>query len=250
MNRSALITGGTSGIGLEAAKMLAEEGCDLILLDINIENLAKAKECFSSEQNVRCLVVDLRNAPAVLNAANDLTADNCNVDILVNNVGGSTVRDQAIEMTDTTFDEIVALNLKTMFNSTKAFAPGMMARGWGRIVNVASVAGRTHALSTNSNAAYVAAKAGVIGFTKQCAAEMAGYGVTVNAIAFGPISTPRVEAGWDSRSHESRRMFENSIPAKRFGTTTEAAAGIRYLCSKDAGYTVGAVLDINGGLYM
>lgn len=249
-NRVALITGGTSGIGLETARLLAADGHEIVLFDIDQDRLAEAETGLRDKTRVWPFVVDVRDPAETVRAIERLGTEGRSIDILVNNVGGSTIRDTVDQMSDETFDEIVVLNLRTVFSCTKAVVPGMKEKGWGRIVNVASVAGRTHALSTNSNAAYIAAKAGVIGFTKQCAAELAPFGIAVNAIAFGPIATPRVLAGWEKRTPESRDEILKLIPAGRFGEPREAAAGIHYFCSDAAAYTVGAVLDVNGGLYM
>lgn len=248
--RAALITGGTSGIGLETARLLAKDGCEIVLFDVDDAGLEQAEESLRELTNVWPFFVDVCDPEQISRAIEHLRESGRTVDVLVNNVGGSTIREHVDEMSDETFDNIIALNLKTVFLCTKAVIPGMKANNWGRIVNVASVAGRTHALSTNSNAAYIAAKAGVIGFTKQCAVELAPFGITVNAVAFGPIATPRVLAGWERRSAENREEFLRSIPVGRFGNPREAAAGIRHFCGDDASYTTGAVLDVNGGLYM
>lgn len=249
--RTALVTGGSGGIGLEVVRCLAAEGYFVTFFDADGERLAKAKHELSVRgANIWGRQVDMCDAAQVAAGVRELEAERGTVDILVNNVGGSTIRAPADEMADNVFDEILDLNLRTVFLCTKAVVPRMKKQRWGRIVNVTSVAGRSHALSTNSNAAYVAAKAGVIGFTRQCAAEFAPFGIAVNAVAPGPIATARVLAGWEARSAESQEELLNRIPAGRFGEPQEAAAAICYLCSEHAGYMIGAVIDVNGGLYM
>lgn len=248
--RVALITGGSSGIGLAVARQLLAEGCKVAIFGTNSEKLEKAKCELSGLGPLRTAQVDVRCADQIDSEMRAMAADFGSADILVNNVGGSTIRVTAYEMDVRTFDEILDLNLRTAFLCTRAVVPGMKERRWGRIVNVASVAGRTHALSTNSNAAYCAAKAGLIGFTKQCAAELAPFGIAVNAVAPGPIATERVVAGWSSRSDADREDMMSRIPAHRFGKPEEAAASICFLCSENAGYTAGTTIDVNGGLLM
>ena len=122
----------------------------------------------------------------------------------------------------------------------------VLERRWGRVVNLASVAGRTY--SHFSNAAYVSAKAGLIGLTKQCAYELAPHGVCVNAVAHGAIATPRVRDAFEARDAAWRERFLDRLPAGRLGTIEEAAAAVIHLCGESAGYTAGAVIDVNGGL--
>jgi NAD(P)-dependent dehydrogenase (short-subunit alcohol dehydrogenase family) len=169
-------------------------------------------------------------------------------DILVNGVGGDTRR---IAFTALTEEDLLALlqrNLVSVFTLTRLCVPAMIERRWGRVVNVASVAGRTY--SNFSNAAYVAAKTAVIGLTRQCAYELAPYGVCVNAVAHGAIATPRVTSAFEANDEARRRELMSRIPIGRLGTTDEAAAAIVNLCEESAGYMSGAVIDVNGGMYI
>jgi 3-oxoacyl-[acyl-carrier protein] reductase len=124
----------------------------------------------------------------------------------------------------------------------------MASRGQGRIVNFASAGGRTY--SHFNNAGYVAAKAAVIGMTKQIAYELAPTGVVVNVVAHGPIATERVAAAWKRRDPDQKTAVLSKLPIGRMGTVTEAVGSVLYLCSDSAGFTTGSVIDVNGGLYM
>jgi 3-oxoacyl-[acyl-carrier protein] reductase len=141
------------------------------------------------------------------------------------------------------WDEVVRTNLTGMFNCTKVFMEEIVATKRGRVVNIASVVGQQGNIGQSN---YAAAKAGMIGFTKSLAREMATTGVTVNAIAPGFIETPMLEKVPD----KVRERLVSSIPMKRFGTIEEVAATVVFLCTDEAGYITGAVIDVNGGLHV
>lgn len=248
--RLALITGGTSGIGLAVARQLASEGRSIALFDINRQQLDEIENELSKITDVFAKVVDVSDFQQVSQAVQELYSVHGSIDILVNNVGGSTRRTEVEDMPIEVFNEIVDLNLKTAFVCTKAVIPRMKKCGWGRIVNVSSVAGRSHAYSTNSDVAYISAKAGILGFSKQCAAEFAPFGITVNTVAPGLTETERALATWASRPSESREEMLKLVPVGRWGMPEEMAGAVCYFCSETAGYTTGAIIDVNGGLYM
>ncbi|HEV2634472.1 MAG TPA: SDR family oxidoreductase [Actinocrinis sp.] len=246
MSRVALVTGAGSGIAAEVARGLAKAGHRLILVDADAHALAAvAAELGEAALADRPWVLDARDARAVAEAFAAL-ADR--PDILVNGVGGDARRIGVEDLDEDAFLESYRHNLLTSFSFIRHSVPAMKARGWGRIVNLASIAGRTY--SVFSNAGYVAAKAAVIGLTKQCAFELAPHGITVNAVAHGPIGTERIDRAWAEKTPEQRAAILERIPAGRMGTVAEAAAAVLPFCAQYAGFTTGAVLDVNGGLHI
>ncbi|MEV5705077.1 SDR family oxidoreductase [Actinoallomurus sp. NPDC052274] len=245
--RIALVTGCGSGICAAVAHGLAERGMRLLLVDRDPYGLARTGRAVEDALVADPLVLDVTDAPAVEDALRSLPAPD-RPDVLVNGVGGDTRAIPFAELTEADLHMAVTYNLTTAFTMTRLCAPTMAERGWGRIVNFASVAGRTY--THVSNAAYVAAKAAVIGLTKQCAYEFGPMGITVNAVAHGVIGTDRVAEAWRERPEQWRQSVLARIPVGRPGTVTEAAAIVCHLCGEEAGYTTGAVIDVNGGLHI
>jgi len=247
--RTAIITGAARGIGAAVAIELGRRGHALALIDSDGEALeAAVARPELAGASVLPITADVRDAAAVTGAFRDIARRFETLDILVNNVGGNTTPRPVEAMTELEWDDIFSLNLRSMFLCTRAAVPVMKQRRYGRIVNVSSVAGRTRTLF--SNAAYTAAKAGVIGLTRQCAAELAPFGIAVNAVAHGVIATERVAAAWTSRPARFRELAMAMTPSSRLGTVQEAAAAVCFCCEEGAGYMVGATIDVNGGLYI
>jgi NAD(P)-dependent dehydrogenase (short-subunit alcohol dehydrogenase family) len=244
--RVALVTGAGAGIGAEVARHLAEGGMRLILIDRNAAAL-ETMRCQIGKRHLRSFAVDVTEVAAVTRALETLSAHE-RADVLVNAVGGDANAIPIAELDESYLENSVRHNLTTAFTMTRLCVPAMRRRRWGRIVNFSSIAGRT--FSYFSNAAYVAAKSAIIGFTKQAAYELACDGICVNAVAHGPIATARIESAWNGYSGEKRQKILERIPLGRLGTVTEAAAIVAHLCSSDAGYTTGTVIDINGGLFI
>ena len=245
--RIALVTGCGSGICAAVARGLADRGMRLLLLDRDAHGLERTAEAVADALAADPLVLDVTDPGAVEGALRTLPARD-RPDVLVNGVGGDTRAIPLEELTEADVGTAVTHNLTTAFTMTRLCAPTMAERGWGRIVNFTSVAGRTY--THVSNAAYVAAKAAVIGLTKQCAYELGPKGITVNAVAHGVIGTDRVAEAWRARSEEWRHSVLTRIPLGRTGTVAEAAAVVCHLCGEEAGYTTGAVIDVNGGLHI
>jgi 3-oxoacyl-[acyl-carrier protein] reductase len=245
-HKVALITGAGAGIGAEVARRLADAGTRLLLIDKDATALNSVRLQIG-DHRAACLQIDVTDIAAVSDAIRGLS-DAQRPDILVNAVGGDANLIPLAELDETYLETSMRHNLTTAFTMTRLCAPAMRQRGWGRIVNFASIAGRTY--SYFSNAAYVAAKAAVIGLTKQTAYELAPDGVCVNAVAHGPIATDRIQAAWAKHSTERRKSITDRIPIGRLGTVEEAAAVVIHLCSREAGYTTGTVIDINGGLFI
>lgn len=246
MSRTALVTGAGGGICEQVARMLAARGHKMLLLDSDAAAVDAVARDLGSALAADPLVVDVTDSSKVERLVSELS-DRSRPDILVNGVGGDTRRIECTELTEEELMASIRKDLVSVFTLMRLCVPVMRRRGWGRVVNIASVAGRTN--TDFSNAAYVAAKAAVIGLTRQYAYELAPHGVCVNVVAPGAVATPRVQRAFDARDEQSRAQLLDRIPARRFGTAEEAAATIVHLCEETAGYLCGAIIDVNGGMY-
>jgi 3-oxoacyl-[acyl-carrier protein] reductase len=169
------------------------------------------------------------------------------ISILINNAGGGSQNRLIEDIDDQDLHNVVAFNLESAFAMCRLVVPHMKARKFGRIVNVASVAGRDAGRLSGPH--YAAAKAGMIGMSRQLARDLGPEGITVNTVAPGIIETKRAMAKWDSYSAEDQQRFHDGIPVRRFGTPQEVAEAVMYFCSDQSGYTTGACLDVNGGSF-
>ncbi len=240
----ALITGSSQGIGRATAQRLGQSGADIV---INYRsNAAAAEEAKASIEALgrRCITVqaDVSNEDDVARLFAEATQSLGPVTILINNAG--TTRDKLIlQMSLNDFEHVINTNLRAAFLCTKAALRGMMKARWGRIVNVASVAGL---LGNAGQANYSASKAGILALTLSTAREMASRNITVNAVAPGFVPTELTSIV----SEQLRKFMLDSTPLGRFGTTDEVAATINFLCSPEAGYITGQILSVDGGMSM
>lgn len=235
--RRALVTGGAAGIGAAIAERLKGAGHDVVILDI----AQSAIDAFAERTGIRGLACDVSRYEMVEAAIATAEADGP-IDIVVNNAG--ITRDAMLhKMSAVQWDQVIAVNLSSVFNTVRVLAPGMRSRGWGRIVNISSMTGQK---GNVGQANYAAAKAGMIGFTKTIALEMASRGVTANCIAPGFIMTDMTgRMPPDILEHE-----RVAIPAARLGLPEDIAAAAAYLAGEDASFVTGQVLAVNGGQYM
>ncbi|MCC3768875.1 SDR family NAD(P)-dependent oxidoreductase [Streptomyces sp. UNOC14_S4] len=245
--RTALLIGAAGGILQEVARGLAAEGHTLVLFDKNEEAVNRLAGELAAQTKTEAVVGDITDIPAAERQLTGIVERHA-PSILVNGVGGDTRVIGYADLTTGHFDETYLENVVSTWVAIKVCAPRMAADGYGRIVNFASAGGRTY--SHFNNAAYVGAKAAVIGMTKQIAYELAGSGVVANVVAHGPVATARVAGAFERRDEESKRTVLSRLPMGRYGTVAEAAGSVLHLCSESAGYSTGAVIDINGGLYM
>lgn len=242
--RTALVTGASRGIGRATALALAEAGAAVA---VNFRERGQQAEAVCSEiegAGGRALAVqaDVRDPDAVTAMVKQVTDELGGLHILVNNAG--VIADQYLMMMKPEqWDEVVDTSLKGAFNCTKAAVRAMMRGKWGRIVNISSDAGL---MGDVRRANYSAAKAGLLGFTKAVARELAGQGITVNAVAPGIIETDMTADMEAARAQAFREM----IPLGRFGKPEDVAPVVAWLCSDAAAYLTGQVISVDGGLRM
>lgn len=241
--RTALVTGASRGIGRACALELAKAGAKVALAARQIGKL----ECVAGEIRAAggeafAVPMDLSSLDSIKDAFALVARDFGAISILVNNA--AVTRDGlALRMKPADWDSVIQTNLSGTFFSIQQVLSSMVRERWGRIVNVSSVVAES---GNAGQANYVASKAGVIGLTKALAQELASRTITVNAVAPGFIDTDMTAVLKD----EIRASVLGNIPLKRFGTPEDVAAAVRFLCSEEAGYITGHVLDVNGGMYM
>ncbi len=244
MAKVALVTGGMGGLGTAICKSLADDG--LIVYANCLPAFPPAAEWLVQTKadgyDFRIAEADVSDFESCAAMVKKIEAEAGPVDVLVNNAG--ITRDSVFRKMDKgQWDAVIATNLDSVFNVTHQVLAGMAERGWGRVINISSVNG---VKGQFGQANYSAAKAGIIGFTKAIAQEVAKKGVTVNAIAPGYIGTDMVLA----IKQEVRDAIVATVPAGRLGKPEEIGHLCRYLISDLAGYMTGATLNINGGLHM
>ena len=238
--RAAIVTGGARGIGLAIAERLLASGARCALWDLDGAALAEAAATLAGRGEVHTAVVDVTD-DAALGAATRAAAERLGrIDILVNNAGIAGAAKPSWELTPEEWRRVVDIDLTGVFLCCRHVVPVMRAKGYGRIVNVASIAGK----EGNPNAAhYSAAKAGVIAFTKALGKELATAGVLVNCITPAVIETDILR----QLTPQLVEFLLSKIPMGRFGKTGEAAALVAWLCSADCSFTTGGVFDLSGG---
>jgi 2-hydroxycyclohexanecarboxyl-CoA dehydrogenase len=238
--RVALVTGGGGGIGGAVCRVLAQQGCRIVVADLD----GGRAQQVADEVGGSAVAVDVRD-PASVAAAADAAGP---VDILVNGAGWDELR-PFLETDEAFMQKTLDINLAGPIRVTRAVLGGMVERGWGRVVNIASDAGR---VGSSLESVYSAAKGGLIAFTKTIARETARHGVTANTVCPGPTDTPLltgiVEAGGGGA-----RVIEamtKAVPMRRLGRPEDVAAAVAFLASEEAGYITGQTLSVSGGLTM
>jgi len=239
-DRIAVITGGARGIGFAAAERMLRSGAGVVLWDIDEKRLTEAAERLAPLGTVSASVVELTDEESVAKAAAAAIAAHGKVDILVNNAGITGGNGKLWELDPATWRRVLDVNLVGPYLTCRALVPGMIARGYGRIVNIASIAGK----DGNPNAShYSASKAGLIGMTKSLAKELAQAGILVNCVTPAAAKTEI----FDQMKQEHIDFMLSKIPMNRFLGVEEAAAMIGWLASEDCAFSTGAVFDLSGG---
>lgn len=240
--KTAVVTGGGSGIGRACAIRLARDGARVGVWDLNLEGAKETVAAIVKENGEGlALLVDCANTAAIKQGADKTRAAFGPVAVLVNNAGmtGFMPFDQ---ITEEMWDRMIAVNLKGPFLCVKEMLPDMMAANWGRIVNISSSSTQTGAPAM---AHYVASKGGVIGFTKALALELAAKNITVNNVPPGFVMTPMLKA-----SPIDVEAYAKTLPMQRHGHPEDIAEAVAYLASPAANYVTGHTLSVNGGRYM
>jgi 3-oxoacyl-[acyl-carrier protein] reductase len=238
--KGALVTGASGGIGAAVAKALHAQGANVAISGTRKEKLDALAKALGDRVHV--LSCDLRDRAAVVKLAEEAEKAVGQVDILVNNAG-ITHDNLFMRMKDEEWDDVINVNLNSVFVLTRGILRGMMRRRYGRIVNIASISG---VFGNPGQANYAASKAGLVGMTKSLAREVASRGITANAIAPGFISTPMT----DALTPKQVEMIAAAIPAQKFGTPDDIAAAVVFLSSQESGYVTGETMHINGGMVM
>jgi 3-oxoacyl-[acyl-carrier protein] reductase len=242
--RSAIVTGAGRGLGEAIAVELADRGARVLLADIDGDAAERAATAIrDSGGEAESAALDVADWAAVHQCVADFTSRAERLDILVNNAARSVAR-SFWEIDPDEWDEVLAVNLRGVVAGCRAAGAIMREAGWGRIVNLGSLAGQQGGI--NGGAHYAASKAGIGVLTKVVAAELAGSGVTVNAVAPAAIEGPIM----DAMPAERQAAIAASIPVGRAGRPEEVAAAVAFLASERAAFITGATIDVNGGLFM
>ncbi len=241
--KTAIVTGSARGIGKAIAARLAASDARVVISDV-LMDLAEetVREFHEKGFDALAVMANVTKPEDVDNLVKTTLEKYQSIDILVNNAG--ITRDTLlVRMSEEDWDKVLAINLKGAFLATQAIARVMMKQRSGRIINISSVVGR---MGNVGQANYAASKAGLIGLTKSAAKELAGRGITVNAVAPGFIATEMTE----KLPQAAREAFLSNVPLKRAGTPEDIAAVVAFLASDDAAYITGQVLGVDGGLLM
>lgn len=239
--RVAVVTGGAGGIGVAIARRFGANGARVVLADINKDAAEKAAALLVAEgHTVSALPSDVSTAPACARLVNDVVEQYERVDILVNNAGYMGKLAPIWEQTDADWQNVLDVDLSSVFYVSRAVIPGMRARHSGCIVNIASIAGKE---GTPTLIPYSVAKAGIIALTKALGKEVVGDGIRVNCVAPGVIETPLL----DQLTRDSVDRMRSKSPMGRFGTADEVAAVVHFLASDSASFITAQCYDVSGG---
>ena len=239
-DRTAIVTGGARGIGYAIAQRLLASGAAVALWDMDAAALAKAAVALKDAGPVYASAVDVTDETSIARAAEALLNDAGQIDILVNNAGITGGNAPTWELSPDVWRSVIEVNLVAPYLTCRAVVPHMIANGYGRIVNIASIAGK----EGNPNAShYSASKAGLIGLTKSLAKELAAKGVLVNCVTPAAAKTDL----FDQMTQAQIDYMLSKIPMNRFVTVDEIAALVAWLSSEDCSFSTGAVFDISGG---
>jgi len=242
----AIVTGGAQGIGAGIARRLADEGAMVAILDIQLEKatgVAKAIE--SKGGKAIALKMDIADSDDVKRAVKEVEGKFGRLDILVNNAGWDKVA-PFIELPEEVWDKIIAINLRGPIAITRAVLDGMVSRNYGKIVNIASDAGR---VGSSGESVYSACKGGIIAFTKTLARELVRYNINVNVVCPGPSDTPML-AEMGKENPQIIEAVTRAIPMRRLAQPGDIAAAVAFLASDEASYITGQTLSVSGGLTM
>ena len=244
MTRTAIITGGTGAIGLAIAEKLLSEGLNVVLIGSNQKSLEKSLALQSQyEKTCSFWHCDLTNAESIDSCINGIVSSSGSIDVVVNCAGRLELHDPE-DLTEEIWDQVIDTNLKSYFFVIKSCLPALKESTNPRIVNISSNAGRMGGYANGP--AYAASKGGIISLSYNLDRKLAKYGITVNCIAPGTIETHMTE----KISESSKKSLLEKFPMGRFGAVNDVAAAVSFFIQEENSFLTGAVLDVNGGLFM
>lgn len=250
VNRVALVTGGAQGIGRGIALALGAQGFQVAIADLNLGVAEEtAKEIVAAGGTAIAVSVDITDTASVQAGVETVATELGPIEVVVNNAGWDDFM-QFLDTTEEFWDKILNLNFKGALRVTKAVVPGMIERGFGRVINIGSDAGR---VGSSLEAVYSGAKGGIIAFSKTLAREVATKGVTVNTVCPGPTDTPALRAFANNSGQDADKVIggmTRAVPMKRLGSPEDVGAAVAFFASDAASYLTGQTLSVSGGLTM
>ncbi|CAB3929454.1 glucose 1-dehydrogenase [Achromobacter insolitus] len=248
-DKVAIITGAAGGIGRSLVRRFLEEGSYVVAFDLNQSGLDEVKQAFNQHAaRLMTVQLDITDHAAVGQAVGKVLAELQHIDILVNNAGWDVAK-QFVETTPELWDKLIAINLKGPLSLQHAVVPLMVAAGGGKIVNIASDAGR---VGSSGESVYAACKGGIIAFSKTLARETARDNIRVNVVCPGPTDTALLQS-FVGEGEFGQKIYEGlkrAIPLKRLGQPEDIPGAVAFLCSDDANFITGQVISVSGGLTM
>lgn len=249
-NRVALVTGGAQGIGRGIALALGAQGFQVAIADLNLGVAEEtAKEIVAAGGTAIAVSVDITDTASVQAGVETVATELGPIEVVVNNAGWDDFM-QFLDTTEEFWDKILNLNFKGALRVTKAVVPGMIERGFGRVINIGSDAGR---VGSSLEAVYSGAKGGIIAFSKTLAREVATKGVTVNTVCPGPTDTPALRAFANNSGQDADKVIggmTRAVPMKRLGSPEDVGAAVAFFASDATSYVTGQTLSVSGGLTM
>jgi 2-hydroxycyclohexanecarboxyl-CoA dehydrogenase len=242
--RVALVTGGGGGIGRAICVDLAADGRAVAVADLRLDTAQETASAIGS--GAFAVEMDVTSSDSVAAGVSAASSELGPIDIVVNNAGWDELK-PFLETDEAFWDQVIEVNYKGCLRVTRAMLPGMVERGFGRVVNIGSDAGR---VGSSLEAVYSGAKGGVIAFTKTVAREVARSGVTANAVCPGPTRTPMLEGMAEAGGEKLFDSLVRAVPMRRLGEPSDVAAAVAFLASERAGFITGQTLSVSGGLTM
>jgi 2-hydroxycyclohexanecarboxyl-CoA dehydrogenase len=249
-NRVALVTGGAQGIGKGIASTLGEEGFRVAIADLNLAVAEEtAKEIAAAGGEAIAVQIDVTSLESVKAAVATVESELGPIEVIVNNAGWDDFM-QFVETDEAFWDKILDINYKGALRVIHTVVPGMIERGFGRVINIGSDAGR---VGSSLEAVYSGAKGGIIAFTKTLAREVATKGITANTVCPGPTDTPALRKFADGAGDNADKVIAGmtrAVPMKRLGTPSDIGPAVAFFASDGAGFVTGQTLSVSGGLTM